>query len=239
MKDRKPVPFSWTFIKTDQKMNFYTGLSSIKLFEAVFNLLEPYIPRLSYWRGTKRSTKSKVRSRTFVKSSQKKLTAKNEFLITLMRLRLGLLNEDLADRFGISTTICSNIFKTWIRFVALTLGKLIVWLPKENIMENMPEAFRKAGHSKLRTIIDCSEVFVERSKSLNAQSATWSDYKSHNTIKLLIGISPTGYVTFLSDCYSGNQVTNSLQLIVGFTTVWILTMKLWPIEDFKSKRSLC
>ena len=101
---------------TQKKMNFYTGLSSIKLSEAVYNLLSPYIARLLYWRGTKRIISSKIRPRTFVQLSQKKLTSKNEFLLILMRLRLGLLNEDLAHRFGISTTICSNIFKTWIGF---------------------------------------------------------------------------------------------------------------------------
>ena len=122
-------------------------------------------------------------------------------LVTLMRLHLGLLNEDLADRFGISTTICSNIFKTWIRFLAQPLGKLFAWLPKENIMENIPKVFRKSS-ANLRVIIDSSEVFTEMPKSVDVQAATWSDYKSHNTVKFLIGISPAGYVTFLSDCYS-------------------------------------
>ena len=135
--------------KDRQKMNFYTGLSSIKLFEAVYNLQSSYIQRLLYWRGTNRIKSSKVRPITFIQSSQKKLTSRNQFLITLTPLRLGLLNEDLADRFGILTTIFFNI------------------LPKENIMENMPKVFRKADHSNIRVIIDCSEVFIERSKSLD------------------------------------------------------------------------
>ena len=84
-----------------------------------------------------------------------------------------------------------------------TVGKLVTWLPLESIQENMPKIYRKAGYGKVRVIIDCSEVFIERSKSLNVQALTWSDYKSHNTIKFLIGISPTGYITFLSDCYGG------------------------------------
>ena len=77
------MPFSWTFIKADKKMNFYTGLSNKKLsFEAVYNLLSPYIPRLLYWRGTKRFISSKERPRTFIQSSQKKFTSKNTFLLT-------------------------------------------------------------------------------------------------------------------------------------------------------------
>ena len=31
------------------------------------------------------------------------------------------------------------------------------------------------------------------------------DYKSRNTIKFLMGISPTGFITFLSDTYSGRS----------------------------------
>ena len=38
---------------------------------------------------------------------------------------------------------------------------------------------------------------------MDIQAATWSDYKSHNTFKILIGISPTGFVISLSDCYGG------------------------------------
>ena len=83
LKKSKYMPSSWTFIKSDKKVNFYTGLSPIKLFAAVYNLLSPYNPRLLYWSGTKRTISSKVRPRTFIQSSQKKLTSKNEFLLTL------------------------------------------------------------------------------------------------------------------------------------------------------------
>ena len=118
-----------------------------------------------------------------------------------MWLRLVLLNEDLVDRFEISTTICSNIFKTRIRFLAQTLGNVVAWLPKENV-ENMPKIFCKASHSMLRVIIDYSEAFIERPKSVNVQATTWFDYKLYDTVKFLIGMLLTGYVTFLSDWYS-------------------------------------
>ena len=41
------------------------------------------------------------------------------------------------------------------------------------------------------------------SSKVSENSETWSDYKSHNTIKILVGISPTGFITFLSSCYGG------------------------------------
>ena len=121
-----------------------------------------------------------------------------------MKIRLGLLNEDLADRFGISPSTCSNTFKTWIRLLRVSFADgLVKWLPREAIKDHLPVPYKKAGHFNLRCIIDCTEVFIERPKSLDLQAQTWSDYKSHNTVKFLIGVSPNGYITFISDCYGG------------------------------------
>ena len=85
-----------------------------------------------YWRGTKRITSTKIeRSLKFTgEKKNKKLQSKDEFLLVLMRLCLGLMNEDVADRFCISPTHCSNIFKTWIRLLSKTVGKLVAWIPK-------------------------------------------------------------------------------------------------------------
>ena len=96
----------------------------------------------------------------------KKLSQRDEILLVLMRLRLGLLNQDLADRFGISPALCSRTFTTWIKMLSQVLGKaLVVWLPRESIRSNLPPVFVKAGYQKCRVIIDCAEVFIERSVS--------------------------------------------------------------------------
>lgn len=120
-----------------------------------------------------------------------------------MRLRLGILNEDLTDRFGISQSTCSETIKTWIRLLSTTLGKFVKWIPKESVKENMPKLLKTAAYGNVCVIIDCSEIFIERPKSLEFQALTWSAYKHHNTLKFLIGISPTGFISFISDCYGG------------------------------------
>ena len=163
--------FTWRQIKTDQKMNYYTGISSVLIFNIIFQLIEPFTERICYWRGAKVARSSSKVRRTFLPCSRKVLSCKDEFLLTLMRLRLGLQNEDLADRFGISTTVCSNTSITMIRLLSTVLGgALVVWLPREAIYQHMPDHFKKSGHSKCRVIIDCSEVFIERTKSLYCQS---------------------------------------------------------------------
>ena len=145
------------------------------------------------------------------------MSKKNEFLLMLIKLCLNLLFDDLADRFCVSSTLCSRTFTTWVKIISNVLGKsLIVWLPREVIRNNLPESFLKAGHKKCRIIIDCSEVFIERPKSLELEYATWSDYKHHNTMKFLIGITPTGFISFLSDCYGGRKTDKFITKDSGF-----------------------
>ena len=48
------------------------------------------------------------------------------------------------------------------------------------------------------------EFFINTPDSLVRQSATFSDYKSHNTVKCLIGIAPHGHVTFALPVFEGS-----------------------------------
>ena len=80
----------------------------------------------------------------------------------------------------------------------------------------MPQAFRDS-YPNTRVIIDCTELFIERPTSFRSQSATYSSYKNHNTAKGLIGISPAGYPSFISELYtgrsSGKQVTKDCDIL--------------------------
>ena len=138
------------------------------------------------------------------------------FLLTLMRLRLGLLNEDVADRFDISSTKSSFIFTTWIKLLSKLLKNLVAWLPPDAIGDNLPEAFIKTRNNKSRVSLDCAEFFIERPKSLHCQAATWSYYKHHNAIKFLVGISLSGFITFLSSCYGGRASDKFITKDSGF-----------------------
>ena len=88
----------------------------------------------------------------------------------------------------------------------------------------MLKNFKTAGYGNLRCIIDSSEVFIEKPKKTWYPS--WLDYKSHNTVKFFIGISPTGLLTFLSDTYVDTASDKFIVVIVAFLTTWIVMMKL-------------
>lgn len=67
----------------------------------------------------------------------------------------------------------------------------------------MPEDFRKA-YPSTRVIIDCTEVKCAMPSSLLLNSELFSAYKNHTTLKGLVGISPSGAITFISQLYTGS-----------------------------------
>lgn len=88
----------------------------------------------------------------------------------------------------------------------------------------------------LRCIIDCSELFIQRPSDLQTQAATWSDYKSHNTLKFLIGITPQGSVCFLSKLWGGRASDRHIVTHSGFLDYIeygdkILADRGFPISD--------
>ena len=76
----------------------------------------------------------------------------------------------------------------------------------------MPDCF-KFGYPFTRVILECTEIFIEKPSCFRAQSATYSSYKSHNTAKGLVGISPLGAVTFISDLFGGHA--SDRQIVVS------------------------
>ena len=64
---------------------------------------------------------------------------------------------------------------------------LILWPERDILKMSMPMSFR-SKFGKCACIIDCFEVFIERPSDLKARAQTYSTYKSHNTMKFLIGI---------------------------------------------------
>jgi len=56
---------------------------------------------------------------------------------------------------------------------------------------------------KVIVAIDCFEIFIERPTNLLARTQTFSNYKNHNTIKILIGITPQGTISYVSEAWDG------------------------------------
>ena len=58
--------------------------------------------------------------------------------------------------------------------------------------------------SKFQRHSYCTEVFFQTPSSLGNKSLTFSHYKSHNTMKALVGVSMTGAVVYVSKLWGGS-----------------------------------
>lgn len=93
------------------------------------------------WRGPKKVVSKTIQPKKIVVNKARKLTPKNELLLTM---RLGLLNEDLADRSQISVGTCSETFKTWIKILSGTIGNLVQCIPKESVQKKHAKYFSES-----------------------------------------------------------------------------------------------
>ncbi|EDO41516.1 predicted protein, partial [Nematostella vectensis] len=163
----------------DSKVRFYTGLPSFEILMATFEFVKP-----------------SVKSKSLLSSFQ-------EFVLVLMKLRLNVPLQDLAYRFGVSLSTVSRTFSAWMINLDNRLSFLISWPEREDLWDTMPQCFQYAFGKKTTVIIDCFEVFIERPSNLLARAQTFSNYKHHNTIKVLIGITPQGSISFVSEAWGG------------------------------------
>ncbi|CAG2187140.1 unnamed protein product [Mytilus edulis] len=202
--------------KSNSNVKCFLGLPSISMLFGIFKLLEGHASKMKYWMGPDSSDGKRWQVNNKKKpGASRKLTFFEEFVITLLRLRLGLNTYVLSLLFGVSQSTISRVFTTWISLMAQCLGPLIKWPSKEKIKKHMPLSFRRK-YPNTRVIIDATEFYVQRPRNPTAQSKTWSNYKSKNTFKTLVGITPNGAFSFISDLWTGNISDRSITERSGF-----------------------
>ena len=91
----------------------------------------------------------------------------------------------------------SKLLNAGLPAIAQKLCFLVRWPGKEEVLRTLPSVF-KPSYRNCRVIIDCTEIFCERARNLTLRALTWSNYKHHNTLKVLVGISPSGAISFIS-----------------------------------------
>ena len=137
----------------------YTGIPAITLLFGLFNIIYSFCPILQYWNGSKSADEKGYQQGLKKKPGPtRKLALFHEFILKLVRFRLGLVGFVLSDIFGIANSRVSQIFTTWITLLSNCFSKLIKWLSRNQVKKNMPESFCRL-YRKTRVIIDCTEFF--------------------------------------------------------------------------------
>ena len=81
----------------------------------------------------------------------------------------------------------------------------------------MPGCF-KNSYTRTRVIINCTELFIEKARSVRSRSVTFSYYKHYNTAKGFVGISHSGNISFVSDLYAGRTSDKQATVDCGILT---------------------
>ena len=214
-------------IKDDNNfIKFYTGFTDYMTLMVFYNeVLESNALFMRQWSGQR----SKCEYEDVKVGPSCKLPLKEQFFMTLVRLRLGLLELDIATRFGISQSSVSRITNTWINLMYHNLKSIETFPPWHIVKKYMPEAFKKE-YPNTRIIIDATEFSIERPSSLLSQACTFSSYKNKNTVKVLIGVTPSGAILFVSEAYKGSISDRKLVEVSG------LLKKLEPGDEIMADK---
>ena len=135
-----PIPLAFEHFTRERDVNFDTGFSTIALFKTVFNHVTAKAHVMTYWEGQQSHTTTLDKPKSYQerinmilssplsgpndlppinrKGPKKKLSLEQKFLLIMMRLHLGLLQEDLAWRFEVSDTTVSKVVTTWTKLLS-------------------------------------------------------------------------------------------------------------------------
>ena len=195
LKDVRKEAFGYANIEeNDEKTCHYTGLPTYSVFTTLFDLLKPFVIGHTL--------------QTVAAATAQDNTAKNQFYATLVKLRHNVPMNDLAYRLHVTEATVSKFFHKWLDVMYNNLKQLIIWPDSETLRQNLPSVFH-TNFARVKCIIGCFEIFIERPVAFTARAATYSSYKKHNTVKVFIGIAPTGAITFISSAWGG-RVSNKL-----------------------------
>ena len=156
-----------------------------------YDFLSPENAKLEFWRESNRGKPT--------------ISLRCQLGITLWRLYKGATLLELSYHFGISEDLVGRITITWIQFMYMKFNEFrsAMFVPRES-HKPLPSHFRNPVLRDCRVVIDCTEVYMELPGDYHQAGNMYSQYKSHSTVKILIGVAPSGGMMFCSDAFEGS-----------------------------------
>jgi hypothetical protein len=130
-------------------------------------------------------------------------------MLTMAMLRLNISMSLAKILLGnvVSVFTVGRIFRFGLRVLLNFFQKNSKVPSAAEVRKKIPRRFRrllgrKVGR-RVRFIIDCTEIQIERPTSPKFAQETWSEYKQRYTVKFLVAVTPDGRIVFVSDAYGG------------------------------------
>ena len=125
----------------DDKVKFYTGLPSCAVFHFLLECMQPKVEEVHHATGE-----------TELGRIMNLNNYEEQFLTVLMRLHLGLLTVDVAQRFEVFPATISRVFTTWTRILAAGMKVIFPWSSEQWIQAWALASFKKYQNTHI--IID-------------------------------------------------------------------------------------
>ena len=182
-----------------EKVSFYTGFCDYKTLMSFFQTIEPTaFTMIRYAQYQRQAKKTRIGF-----PPKDTIPLVDQYLLVLKKLRVGSLHQELADEFHISVATAGRIWISWVNYLYFVFSTVELWPSQAQVREHLPDVF-KEQYPRTRVILDCTELWLQKPSSLYLNSELYSHYKGTNTMKGLIGIIPSGAVSFVSKLYAGS-----------------------------------
>lgn len=183
-----------TLAHDDKKCRYFTGLTCGSLLKNLFEQLYDIIPNFDA------------------------ISKEQILILTLRKIRLNEPFATLSYLYNLHPTTISNYFYETVHCIHPVMKKLVHFPPRHVLKNHMPLKFLQKYSDKITIIIDCFEIFMEtpNSSKMQARANVFSNYKKHNTVKILIGVSCSGCIVFISDGFGGRISDKEIVKQSGF-----------------------
>ncbi|CAN9511405.1 unnamed protein product [Ophioblennius macclurei] len=168
----------------DEKVKCYTGLPYWTLLRALHTVIRPCLT-----------------------TAEGDLSPFQMLLLTLMRLRLHLPQQHLADLFRTSRVTVSDVFRETVDALHFHLAPLVRWPARHSLRHTMPHKFVETFGGRVAVILDFFEISTLKPPHVNIQEKTYPHSKKKHIFKYMIGITPQGSISFVSKGFEG-RVSN-------------------------------
>ena len=199
-----------SFIKTAKDLTIMCNIKSFKILNELVALMDEMYPV---------QKKRSLNTRECIIST----TAKLNFHIPFMAL--GVLINCVCQ-----STI-RNLFYDTLKKLATILQSTLTRVSEEVIERNIPLCFKKFRDTT--SVLDCTEVKVQKPKCLKCRIKLYSHYKGDLTVKFLTEVTPAGIIVLVSKSYGGRASDKCIFQHSNILQYWkVAGMLLWLTKGF-------
>ena len=122
------------FEGSDDDIRFWTGFYSYDSLIVFYDhVCKHQVNSLKYWMTSNSSEEHEAKH-----GPKSRIDPIDQMFLTLIKLKLGSANRDIAERFNISDSYVTRIFITWINFMYHTFEGTNIWMTKGKVRKYMP-----------------------------------------------------------------------------------------------------